>query len=517
MIYLSQARRIIICLICLLLAGCNNHNKEAMQQKIDEIIPKSDVYVPPKSTIVIPDAWNMPVSIVIGQHSSIKNLLQQLASACHVKVNMDAIEDKTGITYIASNASFLNILKEICRLVHWKILINDRGEITVLDDAPYFYTHEVAFLVNADDAKNTYYSANIDNELNHKTEVEINIWDEIENNIHFLLSGSDNKDVSDANYHENNQQYHTQNPDHHAKVNYSINKQSGMLIVYGTQAQHEQIAHFLQDLHMRIASQIFIEVHILSVDIGTEERNGLSWQITPFGAFDAMNGEMLANSITDAIQFIQKFGPTTIIHSPRTMTRNNIPAIFKAVKEDVYYKISQHRHNLPSGNIIGKKAIFQQNNLDTMEYSSEPKIIKSGIVLMIRPMIIDFINRIVALRLKANLSSKDGDAKCDPIVNIMAKNATVQSEHPVLERKYIDTTITLKHGEAAIIGGLMEDKDLAGVFGLKGGKIQFHTNAQYQRQILFVVSCKVQPMDQSNRQNNKLSQYEIMDFIVHND
>jgi general secretion pathway protein D len=523
-----QSLQLLAISICILLAGCTHHeHKKSIEQKIQEIMPVSEPYIPIEPKVALPEAWTKRVSITIGKTCAIKELIGQLAKTCNAQVNMDAIDDKVGITYSAYNTPFLTVLKEICRLVKWKVHINNRGDVTVFNDEPYFYTHEVAFLVNTDsrpapDDKQA--STSIKDVTHLQSEVEINLWTEIEDNMQFLLD--QDRYVKNRMLNENGTGKAVAQHNQYAQqqTKYSINKQAGVLIVYGTQAQHEQIANFLRDLHMRVASQVFIEVHILSVEMGNDKQNGIDLNLMPFldgatpnAAGMPVAGAIVTKDVVSAIRFIEKFGPTTLIHSPRTMTRNNVPAIFKSIHDLVYYKISAYRNMSGRINSMGKvsKKILQNNQNSHVDYTSEAKIVTSGIILVVRPMIIDFAKRIVALRIRANVS-REGKEVEDPIVNIMG--GEVKSTHPTLAQQSLETTITLAHGEVATIGGLITEIDKPGEFSLGSGRFGVNAPANHRNQIMFVVSCRVDSRitADADADGRDLSRYELMHFSADN-
>ena len=479
----------------LFIAGCQE--QKTVENKIVEMMPvKDDPIELPQ--ITLPDSWSKKLSVNIGKNSSIKDCLSHLAVAASASINMDYIEDKFGVIYVADDIPFFTIVKEICRLVKWRIRVNERGDITILDDNPYFHMHEVAFLVNTGNPISV--SSNDSNTSTRRIEPEINLWTELEDNIKFLLLENNVKDTTGK------------------RVKYSINKQSGMLIVYGTQEQHEKIDMFLQDLNMRVASQVLIEMHILSVDLGEEQQNGIDCNILPFFVGDSSQSSMSSkdssasspgiNNVLAAIHFVKKFGPTTVVHSPKIMTRNNEPASFELCKNVPFYEVKARKNNvgriaLGSG-VKGGKNLFLQGNDAHVDHSSEAKFIKSGISVLVRALIIDFAKRIVAIRLWPYLSSINGFVD-DPLISIMG--GQVKSSCPIVEKQCIETTITLSSGDVAIFGGLMIDEDEAGVLGFSKGRIIAKAPRIRKKQILFVVKPTLILPDNMNDQS--LSKYEL--------
>lgn len=476
---------VLISIAGIILCGCNN-NTTKVDDKIKSITSNVTLPVQQHREITCPESWQKKVSIYIGKESSIKELLTQLADVCGIHLNMEHIADKSGIIYSGIDLPFFIVLKNICRLVKWRMQINSFGDITILNDDPYFHSHEVAFLTNRGSMSVNNNQSIADHVANLKSSSDVDLWKEVESNIAFLLNSN--------------------------TVKHSINKQAGLLIVYATQAEHEQIASFLYDLHMRVASQVLIEAHIVSVSCGNEKPNHFGFNIGNFmkqsnTAQDA--NILIADNFVAAINFVYNMGPVTLIHSPTTMTMNNVPAMLFSWKKLVTYKITnrKYRHNKVITDQNKKTAkvlnILGDNDRSDTEFTSEPEFNNTGIALLVQPSIID--DHTVSIYVKPHLSWVV-DKVQDPIISIMGGN--VRSEMPVLEEQSIETTISLIDGQTAIIGGLNIENESYGSFRFTNSRLGFDLPEHFKKKVMILISCKI--IKPNLKRIKSLSDFSIM-------
>jgi general secretion pathway protein D len=58
---------------------------------------------------------------------------------------------------------------------------------------------------------------------------------------------------------------------------FTVNRQAGLVSVFGTQREHKAVAAYLEKLHTSVTSQVLIEAKILEVTLDDEFRFGIDW------------------------------------------------------------------------------------------------------------------------------------------------------------------------------------------------------------------------------------------------
>lgn len=439
-------------------------------------------------TIQYPKEWRTKINVNVSSSAFIREFLQNLANECKVSINLDQVDDISGISYVARDTEFLTVLKNLCRLAGWRIKISKSGDISILKDFHYIYLHEVAFMCNLTRIKT---STNLKNfakdEKGHvgdlSNETQLNLWDELEHNLKFILKSKDS--------------------------GYSLNRQGGLLIVDATQAEHQNIARFIRNLKRRVASQVFAECRIVKVSLNKGFENGIEWDF-----IGTMRGSNLnppdqikvIDSISSGVNLIKHFGEVRTLSNPSTMIQNNQPAIFKVTSNQVYFKVKaydQIDEIEKSGKSSKKSSIFHRPVID-----STPEVIPVGIQMYLQPSI-NFANDTVSMHLKIIVSSADNaKAALDPSVSIM--KGSVESRFPVIDENSIDTCIDLEDGQTIMFGGLMSSAESPTKFGVSGSR--FIAAAKRSKNEELVMLLKVNIIYPPREAKRDIRSLEIEDF-----
>lgn len=477
--------------LALFVAGCNRQMPDP-----DFKLPEFKLRKKKAFPLSYPKGWMRKVSINLGPNMSVREGINQIAALAGADVTL--LEDAHGISYCASNVSFLKALKGICRLCGWRIRINEAGNIAVLRDENYFYIHEVAFLANLRRVKSSTSINTIAKKDNNDagmelySENELNLWNEIEQNLSFLLRD---------------------------KAKYTVNKQAGLIIVNATQSEHEQIAQFLRKVHRRVASQVLIEARIVEVELYKRYANGIDWSIPQFletlgkqdghvltrdaAALNAIVG--VPGDLSHGITMLAQFGNARTLANPRTAVLNNHHAVFKVVTNNVYFKLKSSY--LPAQFIGTKKSKVKYGDDTVRTINSEPQIVPTGIIFLIQPSI-DFNSTSVTLSIKPIISEVIETIE-DPGISIMQGRSMKQV--PIVKEQSIDTVINVNDGEMAIVGGLIQKRDRPGKIGFDRGTFILKSTSGDAREIVMLVKAHIMSPD-NIRAACSLRDFEIFDF-----
>ncbi len=269
---------------------------------------------------------------------------------------------------------------------------------------------------------------------------------------------------------------------------YSINRNAGVVSIYGTQRQQIAVRAYFDRLRRQASSQVLIESRIVEVTLRDEYRSGINWR-SMFGGdlnvgFDAVPGASIVGSaginprstvspfatgatvpqqaftavfnniggltnLAAIVQFLETFGTVRALSSPRLTVLNNQTAILKVAQNQVYFT---------STVTPGQQATATSAATPTV-VSSTANTIPVGVVMAVQPAI-DQDNGTVLLTLRPTISRIIGNV-ADPGVTIAAQalaGVNVTSLIPVVEVREIDSVLRVRSGAVAVLGGLMRDE-----------------------------------------------------------
>ncbi len=245
---------------------------------------------------------------------------------------------------------------------------------------------------------------------------------------------------------------------------FTINRQAGIISVFGNQRQHRLVADYLAALHRSVSRQVLIEAKIMDVALSDEFNSGINWRAVfdnmysigaplgnlvapgPFsGPFDATPEVVtlaVDNSDLDVIfNFVQKFGTVRTLSSPRIAVLQNQTAVLKVAENQVFFQLFFER-------------VERDNGDDVVNISSEIKTVPVGVVITVQPSINERSGAI-SLALRPSIT-RVTEVVNDPAVAI-ASNNTVESQVPVIGVQEIDSVVTMQSGQVVVMGGLMRN------------------------------------------------------------
>ena len=422
-----------------------------IKKKTRPFIKKADVPV-------IPAALKNPVTLSTTESVPLKDVFFQIARQANVDLSIDP-DVKGGVALHATHRPLIDIVRELCTLNHLRYKI-ENNILRIEPDKPYLLNYNAQFLSltrqnqsrisvatdifttnegqgnTADNGSNTLLTGETKNDF----------WAELESNLSTILQNSDAKEVGQD------------------KSSYSLHKQAGIISVYGTQAQHQQVEHFLKLLRLSTSSQVLIEAKIVEVILKDEFKAGINWNllkgdlvlqsplgdtITP-GSFnknatpvrDVFTFGGSGKQLTEIVGLINKFGTVRTLSSPRLTAMNNEPGVIKVATNYVYFRINYNRD-------------YGYDSVREHEYvSSEIHTVPIGLIMVVHPSI-NLADGSIVLSLRPTIS-RVVDEKADPAVAIVSKEAQ-QSYVPVVRKQEFESLVCMNSGEFIVMGGLMEE------------------------------------------------------------
>lgn len=257
-----------------------------------------------------------------------------------------------------------------------------------------------------------------------------------------------------------------------SKISFSLNKQAGMITVFATERQHDEIKKYLTELRRSITSQVLIEAKVLEVELSDEYSTGIDWSvIRPFSGDLAVGFDVTAASLNadlepavspasnftasylntgnlqGAIQAISRFGTVRGLASPRLTVLNNQSAVLNVADNQVYFEID----------ITTTAATDTTAAEQTID--SEIKNVPEGVLINVQPSI-DLQNRTISMSVRPTVT-KIIDFVEDPAIQFVTADAGitgVQSRVPIVNVQELDSVIKLSDGQAVVMGGLLQDR-----------------------------------------------------------
>jgi len=180
-----------------------------------------------------------------------------------------------------------------------------------------------------------------------------------------------------------------------------IDKNSGLVIVRGNRAQIRAVDRYMKIMKKRLMKQVYIDVKILSVNLGSSHKTGINWQDLSFrlnggGKVRATNlighnavFKSATFNMSALLNVLATYGNVNSISNPQIVTLNNQKAVIQ-VGDNVYYKEVSKITKDQNGNVFTEYSVnskFVGVSLDIV-----PRISDSGeVTLYVYPTISQFV------------------------------------------------------------------------------------------------------------------------------
>lgn len=271
-----------------------------------------------------------------------------------------------------------------------------------------------------------------------------------------------------------------------ASTRFVINRQSNVLTVNGTQAQHDMIERFLKLLSRNSSAQVLIEAKVVEVSLSDQFLSGVNWnsiignnrnfisggrfipqsidslaipnstQLSTPTSFDgAFTAGINRGDLDAVIALTQRFGTTRTLSSPRLAAINNQQAVLTFARNEIFFNCTAQQ-----GAIVPNQGSPGTNqNQPTVSCTSQT--VPIGIIMSILPSI-NLETQEVTLNVRPTLTRQvrtvqnPGNILAARVVNTPS-DVTINADVPVIEVRELDSVMKVKSGGVMVIGGLMED------------------------------------------------------------
>lgn len=485
-------------------------------------IPSLQPYVAQPSENLKP----MPlVSISVNQTVPLRDVLFELAKQADYDVELDP-RITGSIIFTAKEKPFDLVVKRIAEISGLRYSFDD-DVLRVELDAPYTKTYKIDYLsyvrrstssIRNDISVVTGTGTNTGSGFEAASESEADFWTELETNLQQILGvtiaqgnlrtaadpqitaaeqnpapvepvvvegaeGAEgqpsvqvqapqatlqvNSLPTDASQPQNarNQRGRSQNesPD---KASFSVNRQAGIVTIFASERQHEEIRDFLVELERSVTSQVLIEAKILEVSLSDEYNTGIDWSrvaigdkatlldialpLQPFLDADTapdtgVTFTIGGSDVNMVMNALSQFGTVRALASPRLTVLNNQSAVLNVAQNLVYFEIDIETTDTDTGT--------------RTEVDSEIRNVPEGVLINVQPSI-NLDDRTVSMAIRPTITNVE-EFQEDPGVQLQAAavGADISSQVPVVQVQEFDSVISMNSGQAVLMGGLMQDRE----------------------------------------------------------
>lgn len=276
----------------------------------------------------------------------------------------------------------------------------------------------------------------------HSSE-ETDIWKEILSGLRQIVSGGTGESVRSgkvSNSHSFPSGRHATSEDLPTRPDFSVNRQSGIIVVTDYPDVLLRVAEFLEAVEGSVQRQVFIQSRIIEVSLTEHYRTGIDWDEVaplnlaspgkvPSGKKGLMYGvgDAHLDAIVDALS---RQGEVRVLSSPKIATLNNQRAVIKVGTEDILF--------------VPERSGTSKASRKPRGYVPSPFIM--GIVLDVVPQI--NANGMVMMSIHTSISEKTGERVSPDGWNTV----------PILDVRESNSVVLAENGQTVVIGGLMKSK-----------------------------------------------------------
>lgn len=433
-----------------------------------EIPEFSEILAAPVPPEAAPDKL---VSISVTEDIPLKDVLVELSRLADVDMEIDP-GITGGIILKVKNKPFSDVIDRVVSLGGLRKVVKD-GTLRVERDLPYQMTYSVDFLnlvrsstgnmaintqvLGAAGASSGSGGLSSGSASSITSTYEGDLWKSIEDTITAILSYQTVSASSSTG---------TTSGD-----TLNLNRQANVITVFTTDKKHQYIKEYLDKVKQSVSAQVLIEAKIVEVTLDDQYRSGIDWGtikdqnlglkltgnfvggIGSTSDFITLSGGAdSARTLDSAISFVQKFGTTRTLSSPRLHAMNNQQSVLTFAENNVYFTVNAEEETEQDGN---------NNDVTKLNITSTLNTVPIGVILTLQPSI-NLDTQEVTMNIRPTLS-RITDSKQDPAVDLLVARQnsdnpiSITSEIPVIEVREIDSVLKIKSGEVMVIGGLMKD------------------------------------------------------------
>ena len=408
------------------------------------------------------------VTISVTPATPLRDVFTALGHEAEVDIEVDP-RVEGGITFTATKRPFDEVIGNIVQLAGLRATVKGRT-LLVLPDEPYMQTYEVPFLslsrkVDSDDHISTEVSApgaasggtGTYSRSVVSTNSATDFFGDLEKSLDSILKETSVKGQPAGSA--------------------DINRQAGLISVYGTARQQKVVQDFLRPLRQAASAQVQIEAKVLEVTLDEAYNSGINWSsltkiagvgtvaVNPAFATDVGLGTMLGQGtgastfavqggdLTGIINFVSSFGTVRTLSSPRITVLNNQTAMLKVADNQVFFDVKVTRQDQSTA--LG--TISTANPVITV--TSDIRTVPIGLVMAVQPAI-NMATREITMTLRPTIT-RVTNLIDDPAVQYI--NSTLPSgqtpitaQVPEIQVREFDSVLRMTSGSVAVLGGLMQ-------------------------------------------------------------
>ncbi len=434
---------------------------DAVEPPVPELFPVLSAPAPPP----LPEAAR--VSIQVTEEVPLKDVLFELARQAEIDIEIDP-RIAGGIVFSARDRPFLEIIDRISRLAGLRYEAAD-NRILIEIDEPFMRNYSVKYIVQV---RNTRGNVGIETEVVSPADgSEVGTGD----------SSVEVSTTSDADFFAELREALTQLVNTTQPFGLAtqlageatpviIHRQAGLVSVFANSRQHKIVEDYLSSLREAVNAQVLIEAKIVEVFLNEEFQTGINWRAVfgddqlvnvasslgpqvafpPFSAFGTATPGVTSfavdgDDVGAIVNFLERFGTTRTLSSPRLTVLNNQVAILKSATNEVFFDIEVTRNRNDAG-------IITETTVET-----EINTVPIGLVMAVEASI-DPITDEITLTLRPTITRVSGEIP-NPGVAIET-DGQFESLVPEIDVQEIDSVVRLQSGEIAVLGGLLRTEFL---------------------------------------------------------
>lgn len=268
-------------------------------------------------------------------------------------------------------------------------------------------------------------------------------------------------------------------------VEYSINKQAGIVTLNATASVHKDVEKYVAKIKRMATTQILVEVRLVEVGLEDEFSAGIDFghassnfsiknTYSPARSATTVSGNPFVATLkpnnplvglSAAIEFLQTFGTTKTISSPRLNVMNNQHARLSFAYDYVYFSLQPQIQNQFA---VAGTSLSNPNTPIIVQ--SQLKTVPVGVILSLQATA-DLETKEITMNINPVLTSVK-ETVTDPTtsflsgVNGLASGTNITNTIPVIEKKELNSTLRIKSGDIMVIGGFNEEKTIKRTIGL---------------------------------------------------
>ncbi len=242
-----------------------------------------------------------------------------------------------------------------------------------------------------------------------------------------------------------------------------VNRETGTIAVTATEYRHKAISEFIQKVASSAKRQVLIEATIAEIQLKDQYQAGIEWNlfdptsdrinivqqvINPSLVQENTFSQLILSGDDDkgkilqtTISALEHFGDVKVLSSPKIMSLNNQTSILKVVDNLVYFTIE-----------VETEESTRDSQGDTTTSETTIHTVPVGFVMSVTPQISQ--SGQVTLNLRPTISRVIGRAR-DP--NPLLAQLEIVNEVPIVQVREMESTLSIRNGDTAIMGGLMQD------------------------------------------------------------